>query len=105
MITGDSENSANPEPETPAPDAFCRVHKKGIPPVVSCLLPPSGGGRTRGILRLLFFLTGVMNRHNRNPVRRNEMNTTTESEKNTPLICPPACFDKPVECAAWKVRL
>jgi len=30
----------------------------------------------------MFFPNGVMNGRDRNPVRRNEMNTTTESEKN-----------------------
>jgi Protein of unknown function (DUF3489) len=32
---------------------------------------------------LTFFSTGVMDGHDRSPVRRNEMNSTTESEKNT----------------------
>jgi hypothetical protein len=31
----------------------------------------------------MFFATRAMNGHDRNPVRRNEMNTTAESEKNT----------------------
>jgi hypothetical protein len=31
---------------------------------------------------LQFLRSGVMNGHDRNPVRRNEMNTATESEKN-----------------------
>jgi hypothetical protein len=33
---------------------------------------------------LLFLQTGVMDGNDRNPVRRNEMNTATESEKNAP---------------------
>jgi hypothetical protein len=31
---------------------------------------------------LTFFSTGVMDGHDRNPVRRNELNSTTESKKN-----------------------
>jgi hypothetical protein len=34
-------------------------------------------------IALLFLPTRAINGHGRNPVRRNEMNTTTESEKNT----------------------
>jgi cell division septation protein DedD len=33
-------------------------------------------------IALMFLRTGVMNGHDRSPVRRNEMNSTTESEKN-----------------------
>jgi hypothetical protein len=33
------------------------------------------------VFALTFFSTGVMDGHDRSPVRRNEMNSTTESEK------------------------